>query len=341
MPDPRKILVIQTAYIGDVILVTPLFSALKQHLPQVLIECLTTPAAAEVLRNNPHVDRLIAYDKHGSRKGLSGLYRLMRELKSNQYHMVLAPHRSLRTALLVHSTGAPIRIGFDKNCGAWWYTHRCRYDSQQHETARNLSLLSALGIHADSLPPEIYPDAENRTAVDQLTADAPKNSRWVALAPGSVWPTKRWPESYYRELAARLTADGCTVFLLGGQEDRPLCRRIAEGLSSQVVDASGALSLRASAELLRRCRILVTNDSAPMHLASAAGTRTLALFGPTVPAFGFAPYARESVVLERTLECRPCTTHGSRRCPIKTHACLAGITVSMVYDQLKQMTSKR
>ncbi len=341
MPDPRKILVIQTAFIGDVILATPLFSALKQHLPQAWIECLTTPAAADVLRNNPHVDRLITYDKHRSQKGAARLLRLMRQLKNRRYHLVLAPHRSLRTALLVHSTGAPIRIGFDKNSGAWWYTHRCRYDAQQHETARNLSLLSALGIHADSQPPEIYPDAEDRTAVEDLTADVPKNTRWVALAPGSVWPTKRWPEGYYRELAARLTADRCTVFLIGGKEDRPLCRRIAEGLSSQAVDASGQLSLRASAELLRRCRILVTNDSAPMHLASAAGTLTLALFGPTVPAFGFAPYARESVILERPLECRPCTTHGGRRCPIKTHACLAGITVSMVYDQLHQMINEK
>ena len=233
-----------------------------------------------------------------------------------------------------------MRIGFDKNSGAWWYTHRCRYDARQHETARNLSLLSALGIHADSQPPEIYPDAENQWTVDRLTAPAQKNTRWVALAPGSVWPTKRWPESRYRELAARLTADRCIVFLVGGKEDQPLCRRIAEGLSPQVVDASGQLSLRASAELLRRCRILVTNDSAPMHLASATGTLTLALFGPTVPAFGFGPYARESVVLERSLECRPCTTHGSRRCPIKTHACLTGITVSMVYDQLQQMINK-
>ena len=186
MPDPRKILVIQTAFIGDVILATPLFSALKQHLPQAWIECLTTPAAADVLRNNPHVDRLITYDKHRSQKGAARLLRLMRQLKNRRYHLVLAPHRSLRTALLVHSTGAPIRIGFDKNSGAWWYTHRCRYDAQQHETARNLSLLSALGIHADSQPPEIYPDAEDRTAVEDLTADVPKNTRWVALAPGSV-----------------------------------------------------------------------------------------------------------------------------------------------------------
>jgi len=341
MPDQPKILVIQTAFIGDVILVTPLFSALKQRFPQAWIECLTTPAAGDVLRNNPHVNRLIAYDKHDSQKGLAGLIRLMQQLKHSQYHVVLAPHRSWRTALLVHSSGAPTRIGFDKNSGAWWYTHRCRYDTNQHETVRNLSLLSALGIHADAQPPEIYPDEENRTAVDRLTAKAQKNACWVALAPGSVWPTKRWPESHYRDLAARLIADQCTVFLVGGEEDRPLCQRIAEDLPPQGVDASGQLSLRATAALLRRCRILATNDSAPMHLASATATLTLALFGPTVPAFGFGPYSRESVVLEKPLDCRPCTTHGSQRCPIKTHACLEGITVTMVYDQLQKMINKR
>jgi len=338
MPHPYKILVIQTAFIGDVILITPLLAALKRHITKCQVTVLVTPAAAEVLQNNPWVDQIIRYDKRASQKGLFGFLRLTQLLRSNQYDTILAPHRSWRTALLALCTGASRRIGFDANRGACCYTHRQPY-RQQHEIERNLSLLAALDINVRSQRPEIFPDEQDCQLVDQLTAGVNSQPGWMALAPGSVWPTKRWPEEHYRALTDLLLHDGFSVFLIGGDKDRDLCHRIVRGAGPQVINTCGRLSLRASAELLRRCRGLVTNDSAPLHLASTMNTPTLALFGPTIPAFGFAPYAERSFCMQRTLDCRPCSTHGSVRCPIGTHACMIDISVASVYHKLIELTA--
>jgi heptosyltransferase II len=341
MTSRSDILIIQTAYIGDVVLVTPLLSAIKRHFPNSRVHVLVIPESVNVLENNPHVDRIVTYDKRGKQKGLYGLWAMARLLGAFHYGIVFAPHRSLRTALLSRSTGAPLRIGFDKNSGRWCYTHRIHYEPLWHEIDRNLSLLSALGISCTSEPPQIYPDEQDRDNVDQMTALVESKRTWVALAPGSVWPTKRWPEADYKSLAGLLANSGHIVFLLGGQTDQELCRRLSAGASQNIIDTSGRLSLRSSAELLRRCKLLVTNDSAPMHLASAMATTTIALFGPTIPAFGFGPYGNLSHVLELDLACRPCSTHGGITCPIKTHDCLRLISAQAVYSKSMELLNRK
>jgi len=143
-------------------------------------------------------------------------------------------------------------------------------------------------------------------------------ARVVAVAPGSVWGTKRWP--YYPDLAGRLDAP---VVAVGGPEDAPLAEAVAAAAPGRAYAAAGALSLRGSAALIARAGALVTGDSAPLHLATAAGTPVVALFGPTVPAFGFGPRGPRDVALGREgLACRPCSTHGPRRCPLGHHRCM-------------------
>ena len=161
--------------------------------------------------------------------------------------------------------------------------------------------------------------------------------RLVAVAPGSVWATKRWPVEKYADVVRALQAEGWYVVCVGSREDAPLCadllRRAGAG-----INAAGRLTLLQSAELLRRCRALISNDSAPMHLAVAMRTTVVAIFGATVPAFGFAPMGENDVVIETEgLTCRPCAIHGGPRCPIGTFVCMHQITADRVLESVRRI----
>ena len=165
----------------------------------------------------------------------------------------------------------------------------------------------------------------------------------VALAPGSVWFTKRWPEEHFLAVARALLHDGVPVVLVGGADDAALCARIAEGCGegAAILNAAGRLSLLQSAELLRRCALLVSNDSAPMHLAGAVGTPVFALFGATVPSFGFAPLGPRDRVFElQGLACRPCGIHGGQECPIGTFVCMRDLTPASLLAPIGEFLSQ-
>lgn len=150
----------------------------------------------------------------------------------------------------------------------------------------------------------------------------------IALAPGSVWGTKRWP--YYAELARALQPTHRSV-IVGSREDAPLAASIAQATGGDAIDATGRLTLLGSAELIGRCRVIVTNDSAPLHLASAMNTPTVAVFGPTVPAFGFGPLADRSAIAEHSaLDCRPCHPHGPMVCPLGHWRCMRDLSLASV-----------
>jgi heptosyltransferase-2 len=197
---------------------------------------------------------------------------------------------------------------------------------------------------ASEIRPRLYPGIPERGAVDRFLAlyDAFSDSPvpLVALAPASVWATKRWP--YYAELAREL-GSRARVVVLGASEDASLAAEVCQAAGPEAMNAAGVFSLLGSAELIRRCSVLVTNDSAPAHLASAVDTPTVAIFGPTVPAFGFGPLAgRSSTVGLDSLPCRPCDRHGPRRCPLGHWKCMRelapGDVAARVFDILSVAT---
>jgi heptosyltransferase-2 len=324
-------LVIQTAFLGDVVLTTPLLSALaERHGP---VDVVTTPAAASLLEHHPSVAEVLPYDKHGAARGWRGLRRLGSELRARQYRTVYLPHRSWRSAVLALWSGAGERIGFADSPAALTYTRRVARPQTGHEVERLLRL-------AQPLPGAPPPVTLGLTAADCAAADAwlaahELGAGFTALAPGSVWGTKRWP--YYTELASRTEGP---VVIVGGREDAPLAQAIVQASGGKAVSAAGALSLRESAALIRQARVLVTNDSAPLHLATAMGTPVLALFGPTVPEFGFGPRRPGDVTLGHTeLSCRPCSRHGPKACPLGHHRCMRDLSVEVVSRALATMAS--
>src|SRR2546423_12596333 len=229
----------------------------------------------------------------------------------------------------------PARVGFK---GAWsfLYTEAAPKPRIGHEVDRLLALANgAPGVY----PPHLRPTAEDE-AVASAFVDGGKP--FVALAPGSIWGSKRWP--YYAELARRL-AERIGVVIVGGAEDAGLGEEIAAAVGrsgGRAVNACGKLTLRQSAALIGRAQLLVTNDSAPLHLANAIGTPVVALCGPTVTEFGFGPLREGDVTLGRAeLLCRPCSSHGPPSCPLGHHRCMRDLAVDTVTLAIEELGALR
>jgi heptosyltransferase II len=323
MDRPLGTLVIQTAFLGDVILSTPLLSALaERHGP---VDVVTTPAAAVLLETHPAVRAVLPYDKRGADRGFGGLWRLGRGLRARRYERAYLPHRSWRSAALALLAGARERIGFADSAAAATYTQRVSRPRDGHEVERLLTLAGpplggAAVVSIGALT------ADERAEADAWLRQRGVGPGFVALAPGSIWGTKRWPG--YAELAAALDR---SVVVIGGGDDRALADQVVAAAEGRAHSAAGDVGLRTAAALIARAAVLVTNDSAPLHLAAAVGTPVVALFGPTVPAFGFGPRGPRDVVVEHpSLACRPCSAHGPQVCPLGHHRCMRELPVASV-----------
>lgn len=324
-------LVIQTAFLGDVVLSTPLLSALAER--HGAVDVVTTPLAAPLLETLPAVRKVFPYDKRGADRGWGGLKSLASRLQKQGYAQAYLPHRSLRSAALAVLARIPARIGFS---GGWsfLYTEARPKPRTGHETDRLLALANgAPGVYRPHLRP---------TSDDQQVAGGLIEGDFVALAPGSIWGSKRWP--YFPELAAKL---GLDVVVVGGRDDAALGDEIVRAVKggqgrSKAVNACGRLTLRQSAALIGRAAVLITNDSAPLHLATAMGTPVVALFGPTVTEFGFGPLGAGDVALGvEGLECRPCSPHGPPACPLRHHRCMRELTVAAVLAAIEDLSALR
>ncbi len=329
-------LVVQTSFLGDVVLTTPLVAELASRGP---VDVVVTPGSAPLLLNNPHIRHLIQYDKRAADAGLGGMRRTAARIRAGSGGGDFAPtayvaQRSLRSAALALMAGYESRVGFRRSPGGPLYTRRVVYRDDLHHAERLWRLAFPEGgaplPDGVRLQPRLYPGEREAAAVDAVLRGLGSEA-FVVLAPGSVWGTKRWPR--YPDLARRLCATHPLV-VVGGAEDAPLAAEIVRATgAARAVDATGRLSLLGSAELMRRAALVITNDSSPLHLASAMSTPTVAVFGPTVPAFGFGPLAPRSAVAEHeSLACRPCHKHGPQRCPLDHWKCMRELSAEAMHQ---------
>jgi lipopolysaccharide heptosyltransferase II len=341
-PPTGRIVVFQTAFLGDVILTLPLVQVLHEKFPNAHVDVVTTPRAADVVRNHPAIHAVIEYDKRNTQRGISGMMKLVRQLRAIRYDVALVPHRSMRSALIVLWSGIPSRVGFSASTGRFVFNRTVHYDKKKHEVERNLDFLGTFGIvNGEKELPSLYPSHEDDGIVERFLFENEilDRRKLIAIAPGSVWNTKRWLAERFAALAKKLSETGCTVILIGGKEDTEVCEAICQAAKGKnIFNAAGRFSILQSAALIRESRILISNDSAPMHLAVAVRTPVIAIFGPTIPAFGFAPYGERDIVMEtQGLECRPCTIHGGDKCPIGTFDCMVKISADAVYEKVKEI----
>ncbi|MCX6639888.1 MAG: lipopolysaccharide heptosyltransferase II [bacterium] len=337
---PSSVLVIQTAFIGDVVLVIPLLAALYDAWPTTSLDVMVRPPANNLLETLPFLRQVISYDKYGDQRGFGSFIKLSNKLKKIGYDLALVPHRSLRSGVLARLAGIPRRIGFNRGAGRFFHSTIVPYDQQLHEIDRNLSLLSAIQITGASRPPQVVSSEEDLHVVDRLLPQM-KGEDVIALAPGSAWLTKCWPDESYIAIGRLLMQDGFRLLLVGGKEDTMLCDRIQKALNQDCQSMAGQTTPRQTIEALRRCRLLISNDSAPTHFGVAAGCKVLTLFGSTSPKFGFGPYGSANRSFGIDLYCRPCTDHGRNACPEAHFRCMKELSPEMVFNQVKEMLSAR
>lgn len=325
-----KILILQTAFIGDVVLATPLIEGALRQYPDAEVKFLTIPYSAPVLKNYPGLSEVLVLDKRGKDKW-ANTFRMIKRLREERFDLAVVPHRSLRSASMVFLAGIPERIGFDKSAGKLLLTKTIEYMRDWHEVKRNLSLLR---LQDENIPPRIYPGIDEENRADEFLRRNNVNHRFICIAPGSIWETKKWPEEHFRQLCIQMKAKGYPqVVLIGGGKEIDICNRVAAGLEGYVNIAAGELNPLESGALLKRASLLIANDSAAGHIAAAVGTKIISIFGPTVPAFGFAPYGEGNIIVEHPdLYCRPCRIHGSKKCPEGHFRCMKEVAAEDVLN---------
>jgi lipopolysaccharide heptosyltransferase II len=317
----RGTLVVQTAHLGDLVLTLPLIQQLARQFGPV--DVVVTPAAAALLNGEPSVHRVVPYDKRGADRGVAGLLRLARRLRSGRYLRAFLPHRSLRSALLVRLAGIPQRTGFAGSLASLTYTRRVQRALEAHETLR---LARLAGSPDPPGAPWFRLAPEDVRAADSWLAARAIGQEFVVLAPGARWATKRWP--WFAELAARLDI---SLVVVGGAEDRGRGEAVVRAASGRAHSAAGEMTLTQVAALISRAALVVSNDSVAMHLAVALARPIIAIVGPTGPAPGFQPLSSADTVVAHTgLACRPCSPHGHDRCPLGHHRCMIELEVEPV-----------
>ena len=254
----------------------------------------------------------------------------MRKIRKLKIDVCLTPHRYLRSSILSFLSGAKIRIGYDIASLSFVFNKKIKYDRTKHEVEK---LLSFIDDSPNRYELEMYPSEKDKIRIDTLLKNLSENKKIILIAPGSKWFTKRWPEEYFRILIQNLVKrDDLLIVITGGKEER----EIDLNLDSKVLDLRGEISLLELAELTKRAILVVSNDSAPIHITSAfPNTRIVGIFGPTVKEFGFFPWSKNSKVFEiNGLYCRPCAIHGGNFCPEKHFRCMREITPDLVENEI-------
>jgi heptosyltransferase-1 len=367
----QRILLIKPSALGDVIHTLPVLAKLRKRYPAARIDWLLTPGIAELIGRHPAISNVLLFDRQGFNRlskapaAALGVTRLVNDLHKAQYDLVIDLHGQLRSAFFTLSTGAGVRIGFDRprsgnrgnarnipeetyrHCwtgareGAWMaYTHRIRLSTlEEHAVDRYLRIAPMLGL--DDGPAEFHvplPEGAEEEAREILARHDLLNRPLAMLFPGTIWETKHWRVEGYAEVARYLMKSGRGVILAGSSKERARCRAVADGAPG-AVDLSGQTSVTQLAALIRLSQICVTNDSGPMHLAVALDRPVVSVFGPTDPVW-IGPYRRpEAVVRALGLACAPCYLRVLSKCAHE-HACMNRVTGADVIERIERLIAK-
>ena len=320
----NKILIIQTAFLGDVILATPLIESLSSTFPSAQIDFLLKKGNEALLDEHPKLRRVLIFDKANKRKSLLNL---TQEIREEKYDLVLNLHRFASSGLITIFSGASETRGFSKNPFSFLYSKRFKHsiNNGQHEVDRNLSLITDL-VEKSQRRPQLYPSQADLDFVTQW-----KNETYYCLAPASVWFTKQAPPAVWQYVMEKFDEEGIQFYLLGGPDDHELCEDIKVfSQRNNVYNLAGKLSLMQSAALMKDAKRNFVNDSGPLHIASAGNASVSAFFCSTIPEFGFGPLSDDSNVIEvNDLTCRPCGLHGHKACPKGHFHCGNGLIEAM------------
>lgn len=327
----RKILIIQTASLGDVILSTPIIEKLHHFYPNAHIDFLLKYGYEGVLRKHPKLRHVIVWDK--TEKKYKHLKELIEIIRNNNYDLIINIQRFLSSGLITVLSGAKMKVGFSKNPLSLFFTKRVVHSintstNSPHEIQRNLKLIEHL-TDDSPFPVKLYPSNHDMALVSQY-----KTKKFITISPGSLWFTKQFPEEKWVAFLSSVEED-IVVYLLGSPKERALCDRIIDKSNHSLsLNMAGKFTILESAALMRDAVMNYVNDSAPMHMASAMNAPVSAIYCSTIPEYGFGPLSDNAHIIQTTekLDCKPCGLHGLKKCPKKHFKCALTINTEQLLN---------
>ena len=301
----HKILFINLAYIGDVILSTPLVRALKKHYPSATIDMLITPSTAEVASGNPYVNQLIVYDKRGKHRNMGEWWKLVRQLRKQHYDLAITTNFSLRSPAMAWASGARWRVGFDAQHAGLFLTHMASAQRPviKHEIENQMDVLAPLGIVDKDTSMEYKIDPTDiKNMHRKIKAQSAKPI--VVICPFGRHALKSWTREGYSGVIKRI-APLAECYLIGGKAEIQQLEELNTAAGGVAHILAGTLTLGELAALLQQAKLLITVDTGPMHIGQAVGISTVALFGPTDDRV-WGPRGEYDVIVKAKVECMPC-----------------------------------
>jgi heptosyltransferase-2 len=331
VPAQKSFLIIQPAFIGDVILATSVIEKLHATYPDAAIDFLLRKGNETLLTNHPHLRNVLIWNKKEGK--IKNLLKLITKVRSLKYDTVVNIHRFASSGLITAFSGAKEKIGFDKNPWSFTFSHSVKHelDSGLHEIDRNQKLIDSCTDGIRALP-KLYPSQK-----DFETIGTYQSGKYLCVAPTSVWFTKQFPANQWIDFIKSIIKQVDHIYLLGAPSDKTVCEFISsEVKSDRVKNLAGKLSFLESAALMKSAAMNFVNDSAPMHLASAMNAPVTAVYCSTVPSFGFGPLSNQSFIVQtdQKLPCRPCGLHGYKACPQGHFMCATSITTKALQNCL-------
>lgn len=333
----KKILIIQTAFIGDVILATPLIEKLHHFFPETQIDFLLRKGNEDLFINHPYLHNIIVWDKKINK--FKNLLRVLKQIRSYRYDTVINLQRFFSTGFLTVFSKGQEKIGFNKNPLSLFFTKSIKHllannKKNPHEAERNLSLINHL-TDERFFKPKLCPAKTNYENIKPYITEP-----YICIAPASVWFTKQFPLNKWIEFINQINFK-LKIIIIGSKTDSVLANEIITGSSNlniRFINLCGKINFLDSAALMQSATMNFVNDSAPLHICSSVNAPTAAIFCSTIPAFGFGPLSEVSfsVQVEEPLKCRPCNNHGKSYCPENHFYCAQKIDTNILLNILKK-----
>lgn len=324
----QRILLIRLSSLGDIVLTTPAIRAVRAHFPDAYIAMLVGKQSADVLRENPHLDEIITFDRSAKSKDTGEMLRTVRVLRERKFTLAIDLQRKFRTALLMYFSGAPARVGKGALC-----TVRVLEQENKHATAHYFDLLHAAGIPAVDQRLELFLAESERTDASQRfdAAGIPQTGLKVGIFPGAGWKLREWMPDRFAAIADRLVQHfNAEVLIFGGQKEADLVHAVVKLMGARAVPFAGNLQVRELAACIEKCDLFLTNDTGPMHIATAVDTPTVSLFGPGNH-IRFQPLGGLHQTIRHDVPCSPCKQFTDK---CKDNICMKNITVDEVWQSI-------
>ena len=333
-----KILIIQTAFIGDLILTTSFIREVFKKYKNPEIHILIKSGTEEILSNNPYIKQIISYDKKMN-KSLLYFFKFLNKIRNEKYEICYSPHFSHRSSIISFFSGAKKRIGYLQAGFSFLLTTKINRPLKGiHEVDKLFSLLETDQVfELSSKRPEIFIN-ESKITIQKNLPD-----EFICIAASSLWETKRMPENKFVELILEFRkSNTLPIILIGSKADFELCETILSNSNKKdIYNFAGKTSLSELAYLISKSKLVVSNDSSPIHFASAFNIPTLMIYGATIPEFGYSTLSDHQYISEvKELSCRPCGIHGGKNCPEKHFKCMNEQNITNMVKQLKELLNK-